>query len=134
MDTAATTRSPETGRAPRYAQVVRLSKKAEWQIDRDLIQGRTFDFSRKFLPDGLSRVDRLTFLSADEARLLVLEIPEAGEIESARPAVIERRRASDEVLHQPRCAGTHDVLAEVVPDVIARVADAVGVLARLGQE
>jgi len=70
MDTAATTRSPETARAPRYAQVVRLSKKAEWQIDRDLVQGRTFDFSRKFLPDGLSRVDRLTFLSADEARLL----------------------------------------------------------------
>jgi hypothetical protein len=47
-----------------------LSKKAEWQIDRDLLQGRTFDFSRKFLPDGLSRIDRLTFLGADEARLL----------------------------------------------------------------
>jgi hypothetical protein len=42
----------------------------EWQIDRDLLQGRTFDFSRKFLPDGLSRIDRLTFLTAEEARLL----------------------------------------------------------------
>ncbi len=29
-----------------------------------------FDFSRKFLPDGLSFVDRLRFLSADDARLL----------------------------------------------------------------
>jgi len=61
---------PELGRAARYAQIVKSSKKAEWQIDRDLIQGRTFDFSRKFLPDGLSRVDRLTFLSAEDARLM----------------------------------------------------------------
>jgi hypothetical protein len=62
--------NPESGRAARYAQVVRLSKKAEWQIDRDLMQGRAFDFSRKFLPDGLSRIDRLNFLFADEARRL----------------------------------------------------------------
>ena len=70
MDAPVTVLNPESGHAARYAQVVRLSKKAEWQIDRDLLQGRTFDFSRKFLPDGLSRIDRLTFLSADEARLL----------------------------------------------------------------
>jgi hypothetical protein len=70
MDAAATVLNPEPRRAARYAQVVKLSKKAEWQIDRDLLQGRTFDFSRKFLPDGLSRVDRLSFLSANEARLL----------------------------------------------------------------
>lgn len=56
--------------AARYAKLVSLSKKSEWQIDRDLLQERTFDFSRKFLPDALSRVDRLTFLSQDEARLL----------------------------------------------------------------
>lgn len=62
--------TPESGHAARYAQIVRASKKAEWQIDRDLLQGRSFDFSRKFLPDGLSLIDRLTFLSADEARLL----------------------------------------------------------------
>ena len=61
---------PEPGRTARYAQIVQSSKKAEWQIDRDLMQGRTFDFSRKFLPDGLSRVDRLTFLSESDARLM----------------------------------------------------------------
>ena len=70
MDAAAPVLNPESGHSARYAQVVRLSKKQEWQIDRDLLQGRTFDFSRKFLPDRLSRIDRLTFLSADEARLL----------------------------------------------------------------
>jgi len=70
MDAAAAVPGPASDHAARYAQVVRLSKKAEWQIDRDLLQGRIFDFSRKFLPDGLSRIDRLTFLAADEARLL----------------------------------------------------------------
>ena len=62
--------TPESGRTARYAQVVRLSKKSEWQIDRDVMQDRNFDFSRKFLPDGLSRVDALSFLTASDARLL----------------------------------------------------------------
>ncbi|WP_433766340.1 diiron oxygenase [Pseudomonas putida] len=62
--------SSKSGNAARYAQMVRASKKAEWQIDRDLLQERGFDFSRKFLPDGLSLIDRLTFLTGDEARLL----------------------------------------------------------------
>ncbi|AFY19290.1 diiron oxygenase [Pseudomonas sp. UW4] len=70
MNTAATLPRPDSGNAARYAQLVRSSKKAEWQIDRDLLQDRSFDFSRKFLPDGLSHIDRLTFLGADEARLL----------------------------------------------------------------
>ncbi|MFL6548039.1 MAG: diiron oxygenase [Povalibacter sp.] len=60
----------ESDPVSRYDRIVTLSKKSEWQIDRDLMQGRTFDFSRKFLPDGLSQVDRLTFLTVDEARLL----------------------------------------------------------------
>jgi hypothetical protein len=57
-------------RSARYARTVAMSKKAEWQIDRDLLRGRTLDFGRKFLPDGLSRIDRLDFLAADDARLL----------------------------------------------------------------
>jgi hypothetical protein len=60
----------DSGRAARYARCIKMSKKTEWQIDRDLLRDRTFDFSRKFLPDGLSLVDRLVFLSADESRLL----------------------------------------------------------------
>jgi hypothetical protein len=62
--------NPESGHAARYAKLVSLSKKSEWQIDRDLLQDRAFDFSRKFLPDALSRIDRLAFLAEDEARLL----------------------------------------------------------------
>lgn len=70
MNAAAEMILPQPTRAARYEQIVRMSKKAEWQIDRDLLQGRGFDFSRKFLPDGLSQVDRLPFLSGTEARLL----------------------------------------------------------------
>jgi len=62
--------SPEQGRTARYAQVVRLSKKTEWQIDRDLLQNREFDFSRNFLPAGLSRVDTIPYLTTRDARLL----------------------------------------------------------------
>ena len=47
-----------------------MSKRNEWQIVRDLLRGRIFDFSRKFLPDGLSFVERLGFLGDAEARFL----------------------------------------------------------------
>ena len=70
MNAVVSLQTEEPSRANRYATVVRLSKKTEWQIDRDLIQGRDFDYSRRFLPDRLSHVDRLAFLSAGEARFL----------------------------------------------------------------
>src|SRR6516162_5455640 len=54
----------------RYAKAVATSKRIRWDIDRDVIRGRSFDFSKKFLPDGLSKIDRLDFLTADERRLL----------------------------------------------------------------
>jgi hypothetical protein len=70
MNSVVTLPGSESGNTARYAQIVRSSKKTEWQIDRDLLQDRSFDFSSKFLPDGLSQIDRLTFLVAAEARLL----------------------------------------------------------------
>jgi len=56
--------------AARYAKCVEVSKRIRWDIERDVVRGRKFDFSKKFLPDGLSQVGRLEFLSADERRLL----------------------------------------------------------------
>jgi hypothetical protein len=70
MNAVAIEVSPEPARASRYARLLKMSKKVEWQIDRDLIRGREFDFSRKFLPDGLSLIGRLAFLSDADARLL----------------------------------------------------------------
>jgi hypothetical protein len=59
-----------TAPASRYAKCVEVSKRIRWDIDRDVIRGRGFDFGKKFLPDGLSKVGQLPFvLSADEQRL-----------------------------------------------------------------
>jgi hypothetical protein len=70
MNAAVAESMSEAGHSARYARVVALSKRTEWQIDRDLLRDRTFDFTRKFLPDGLTLSDRLTFLSAEDARLM----------------------------------------------------------------
>ncbi len=58
------------GDSARYAKCVEVSKRIRWDIDRDVIRGRDFDFTKKFLPDGLSFADRLSFLGAGEKRLL----------------------------------------------------------------
>jgi hypothetical protein len=54
----------------RYAKAIEVSKRIRWDIDRDVIRGRRFDFAKHFLPDGLSKVDRLQFLTAADQRLL----------------------------------------------------------------
>ncbi|MGQ0752572.1 MAG: hypothetical protein ACT4PS_18750 [Betaproteobacteria bacterium] len=56
--------------ATRYAKCIEVSKRIRWEIERDVIRGRKFDFTRKFLPDAISKLDRLRFLNADERRLL----------------------------------------------------------------
>jgi hypothetical protein len=53
-----------------YARCIEVSKRIRWDIDRDVIRGRRFDFSRKFLPDGISKVHELDFLGEDERRQL----------------------------------------------------------------
>jgi hypothetical protein len=52
----------------RYARCIEASKRIRWDIDRDVFRGRPFDFGRKFMPDGLSRVRELAFLRPAEAR------------------------------------------------------------------
>jgi hypothetical protein len=59
-----------TGSSERYARCVEVSKRIRWEIDRDVFRGRTFDYAKKFLPDGLSKVNELEFLDAGERRLL----------------------------------------------------------------
>jgi hypothetical protein len=54
----------------RYARCIEASKRIRWEIDRDVLRGRGFDFAKKFLPDGLSKAAELDFLAAGEKRLL----------------------------------------------------------------
>jgi len=53
-----------------YARCIKVSKRVRWDIDADVIRGRKFDYTQKFLPDGLSQVDKMTSLSSDERRLM----------------------------------------------------------------
>src|SRR4026207_475067 len=52
----------------KYARAVAASKRVNWSIDEDVIRNRAFDNKHKFLPDGLSRVHELGFLSEAEQR------------------------------------------------------------------
>ena len=54
----------------RYSHCIAASKRIRWEIDHDVIRGRRFDFDKKFLPDGLSMVNELTFLSETEKRFV----------------------------------------------------------------
>ncbi len=58
------------GSAERFARCIEASKRVRWDIEEDVIRGRRFELSQKFLPDGLSGVRELDFLSADEQRYL----------------------------------------------------------------
>jgi DNA-binding Lrp family transcriptional regulator len=54
----------------RFAKCIEVSKRVRWDIDKDVLQGREFDFSQKFLPDRISKINQLEFLSKDEKRFL----------------------------------------------------------------
>jgi len=57
----------------RYARTIEASKRVSWDIDQDVIRGREFDLAQKFLPEGLSLVDELPWLSERE-RLFMSQV------------------------------------------------------------
>jgi hypothetical protein len=59
----------QTATSERYAKCVEVSKRIRWDIERDVIRGRKFDVTKKYLPDGLSMAPSLEFLGKDEKRL-----------------------------------------------------------------
>ena len=64
---AETSPRPDTAR---YARAIEASKRIRWDIDADVIRSREFDFTKKFLPDGLTLIERLPFLGEAQRRLL----------------------------------------------------------------
>ena len=53
-----------------YARCVAASQRVRWDIDKDVLRNRQFDIDQKFLPDGLSKVRELEFLTPSEQRYL----------------------------------------------------------------
>src|SRR5262249_37727500 len=70
MQTATATKdgpvTPVANPSARYARTIKVSKHVRWDIDRDVIRGRNYNYERTFLPSGLSKVDDLAFLTAAE--------------------------------------------------------------------
>jgi hypothetical protein len=62
--------APVSSDEGRYARCIAVSKRVRWDIDEDVIRGRKFDRAEKFLPDGLSMVQELGFLTAEEKRFI----------------------------------------------------------------
>jgi hypothetical protein len=58
---------PETSR---YAKCIEVSNRIRWDIENDVIRGRHYEQDKKFLPDGLSKVNDINFLTEDEKRFL----------------------------------------------------------------
>jgi hypothetical protein len=54
----------------RFARCIAASKRVRWDVEADVIRQRTFALGDKFLPDGLTLVNALTVLTADEQRYL----------------------------------------------------------------
>lgn len=144
MNAVVAERVPDAGRAARYARCVNMSKKVEWEIERDLLRGRDFDFSRKFLPDGLSLVERLS-LAPGEARLmsqvqgrtyayifgLVERFISAGMVEAAGKHAFGNqvamegllRFSGEELKHQELFRRMEQMMAQAMPAGYSQVAD-----------
>jgi hypothetical protein len=54
----------------RYARCVEASRRVRWEIEKDVIRGRTFDPGHSFLPAGLTLVDEVPFLDERGRRFL----------------------------------------------------------------
>jgi len=63
----AETRSP--AKSP-YEKVIENSKRVRWDIDKDVLRGRSFDYQQSFMPEGLSKLNELPFLDDGDRRLL----------------------------------------------------------------
>src|SRR4026209_51197 len=53
-----------------YARAIAASKRARWEIDRDVLRGRSREREHSYLPDGLTLAHTVEFLSASERRFM----------------------------------------------------------------
>jgi hypothetical protein len=70
MNAAIQTMTEPRSDTARNARFINASGNAAWTIDRDVPLDCKFNFRQKFLPDGLSKVNELAFLTEAEGRSL----------------------------------------------------------------
>ena len=61
---------PEVLDHDRYARCIRASKAVRWDIEEDVIRGRGFAKTKKYLPDGLSLPGEFSILTSEEKRFV----------------------------------------------------------------
>lgn len=122
----------------RYARCISVSKRVRWDIEDDVIQGRSFNRSDKYLPDGLSLIPLFTTLSEDEKRFVsqiqgrtyanvfglverfinakVLEVSQDHWLgdQVALEALV--RFSDEELKHQALFRRINDMIGETLPD------------------
>lgn len=129
----------------RYATCISNSKRIRWDIEDDVIRGREFDLNHKYLPDGLSRVDDLDFLSQSEQRFLsqiqgrtyanifglveryigakMLELSQQHALENQICVEALVRFTEEELKHQALFRRIESMIARQMPDGYAFVPD-----------
>ncbi len=66
--------------------------------------------------------------------MFLFQVAEPRNIKTSGAAVIKRARLANQILDDARDARAHQVFAEVVPDVVARIPDPVRVSFRFGEQ
>jgi hypothetical protein len=139
---------PSTARSP-YEKAIERSRQIRWEIDRDVFRGRAFDFTKTFLPDGLSKVSEVPFLSRADGRFLsqvqgrsyanifglverfinakVLELSRAYWLGDQRALEALVRFSDEELKHQEMFRRIEEMLGEGMPTGYQFSLDADGV-------
>lgn len=129
----------------RYERCVKTSKRVRWDIDTDVFRGRSFDLNRKFVPDGMTKVRSVPFLTPDEQRVWsqvqgrtypamlgmierfigakTLELAAAHRLEDAIYIEGLVRFADEELKHQALFRRMEDTIAAHMPTGYALCAD-----------
>jgi len=129
----------------KYARTIANSKRVRWEIDQDVIRGRNFDYTRPFMPPGLSMVGDLDFLTAADRRLLsqvqgrtyaymfglverfigakAMELSRAHSLGDQVAAEALVRMIDEELKHQELFRRLEEMMAAGMPDGYVRTAD-----------
>lgn len=121
----------------KYLRCISASKAVHWDIERDVIRKRTFDMSKKYLPDGLSLVSEMTSLSAAERRFVsqiqgrtyanifglverfitakLLEVGREHSLGNQNALEALVRFSDEELKHQALFRRINDMMSEVMP-------------------
>ena len=126
-----------SGDEDRYARCIAISKRVRWEIDKDVIRGRSFNPSDKFLPDGLSLVQDMDFLTGDEKRFIsqvqgrtyanifglverfitakLLEVGREHSLGNQNALEALVRFSDEELKHQALFRRINDMMSEIMP-------------------